>query len=165
MRNLQDPELIPCVTRLLERHSVPPEWLTIEITESTLLADADEMLKVLSPIKAMGIRVAIDDFGTGFSSLSHLKRLPVDELKIDKSFVIEMASKQKDSLIVRSTVDLAHALGLVAVAEGVEQKEAWEMLTTHHCDLAQGYYFSRPIPAEDLVRWLRRRSETAEAAA
>src|SRR3989440_1740091 len=158
LRNLQDPELIPCVTRILEQHAVPAEWLTLEITESTLMADADETLKVLSPLKAMGVRVAIDDFGTGFSSLTYLKRLPIDELKIDKSFVIEMPSKPKDSLIVRSTIDLAHALGLVAVAEGVEQQQAWEMLLAHGCDMAQGYYFSRPVKADEVMHWRERRS-------
>ncbi len=162
MGNLQDPALLPWVVHLLETHTVPAQWLTVEITESTLMADADETLKVLSPLKAMGVRVAIDDFGTGFSSLSNLKRLPVDELKIDKSFVIEMPSQTKDSLIVRSTIDLAHALGLVALAEGVEQKQAWDMLLAQGCDLAQGYYLSRPMPAEELVRWYGQRF--AEAA-
>ena len=157
MRNLQDPELVPCVVRVLERHAVRPDWLTLEITESTLMADADETLKVLTPLKAMGVRIAIDDFGTGFSSLTHLKRLPIDELKIDKSFVTEMASKPKDSLIVRSTVDLAHALGLVAVAEGVEHQEALEMLRKHGCDLAQGYFFSRPVVADQIMRWTEQR--------
>jgi diguanylate cyclase (GGDEF)-like protein len=161
LRNLQDPDLIPCVIRSLEQHSMPADWLTLEITESTLMADAEETLKVLSPLKAMGVRVAIDDFGTGFSSLTHLKRLPIDELKIDKSFVIEMPSKPKDSLIVRSTIDLAHALGLVAVAEGVEQQQAWEMLLSHGCDLAQGYYFSRPVKADEIMRWRDQRSAAA----
>ncbi|TME44377.1 MAG: EAL domain-containing protein [Chloroflexi bacterium] len=158
LRNLQDPELIPCVIRVLEQHAVPAEWLTLEITESTLMADADETLKVLSPLKAMGVRVAIDDFGTGFSSLTYLKRLPIDELKIDKSFVIEMPSKPKDSLIVRSTIDLAHALGLKAVAEGVEEQQAWEMLLAHGCDLAQGYYFSRPVKADEIMPWRDRKA-------
>ena len=159
MRNLQDPELLLCVTRVLETYSVPAEWLTIEITESTLMADTDETLKVLAPLKTMGVRIAIDDFGTGFSSLANLRRLPIDELKIDRTFVTEMASKKKDSLIVRSTIDLAHALGLVAVAEGVEEKSVWEMLAAQGCDFAQGYYFSRPLPADEFVRWYRERSQ------
>lgn len=161
MRNLQDPELVPWVSRILEEYYVAAQFLMIEITESTLMGDAEEMLKVLAPLKAMGIRVAIDDFGTGFSSLSHLKRLPVDALKIDKSFVIEMLSKPKDSMIVRSTIDLAHALGLQAVAEGVEQREVWETLVAHGCDLAQGYYFSRPLPADDVMGWHQRREAAA----
>ena len=161
IRNLQDPELVQCVTRVLGTYTVPPDWLTLEITESTLMADTEETLKVLAPLKAMGVRVSIDDFGTGFSSLSNLKRLPIDELKIDKTFVTEMASKKKDGLIVRSTIDLAHALGLVAVAEGVEEASAWVMLGAHGCDLAQGYYLCRPLPPAELVRWYRERSQKA----
>jgi diguanylate cyclase (GGDEF)-like protein/PAS domain S-box-containing protein len=161
MRNLQDPELLLCVTRVLESYNVPAEWLTIEITESTLMADADETLKVLTPLKAMGVRIAIDDFGTGFSSLTNLRRLPIDELKIDRTFVTEMATKKKDSLIVRSTIDLAHALGLVAVAEGVEEQSSWDMLAAQGCDFAQGYYLSRPLTADAFVRWYRDRSRTA----
>jgi EAL domain-containing protein (putative c-di-GMP-specific phosphodiesterase class I) len=133
----------------------------MEITETTLMADTDETLSVLSPLKAMGVRVAIDDFGTGFSSLANLKRLPADELKIDKSFVIEMAAKTKDRLIVHSTIDLAHALGLKAVAEGVEYGEASVMLAEAGCDLAQGYYFARPMPAEQLPGWLEQRQRRA----
>jgi diguanylate cyclase (GGDEF)-like protein/PAS domain S-box-containing protein len=161
IRNLLDPELVQCVTRVLGTYTVPPAWLTLEITESTLMADTEETLKVLAPLKAMGVRVSIDDFGTGFSSLSNLKRLPIDELKIDKTFVTEMASKKKDGLIVRSTIDLAHALGLVAVAEGVEEASAWAMLAAQGCDLAQGYYLCRPLPAAELVRWYRARSQKA----
>ena len=161
IRNLQDPELVQCVTRVLDSYTVPPDWLTLEITESTLMADAEETLKVLAPLKAMGVRVSIDDFGTGFSSLSNLKRLPIDELKIDKTFVTEMASKKKDGLIVRSTIDLAHALGLVAVAEGVEEASAWVMLAAQGCDFAQGYYLCRPLPPAELVRWYRERSQKA----
>ena len=161
IRNLQDPELVQCVTRVLGTYTVPPDWLTLEITESTLMADTEETLKVLAPLKAMGVRVSIDDFGTGFSSLSNLKRLPIDELKIDRTFVTEMASKKKDGLIVRSTIDLAHALGLVAVAEGVEEASAWVMLAAHGCDLAQGYYLCRPLPPAELVRWYRERSQKA----
>ena len=125
------------------------------------MADTDETLKVLAPLKAMGVRVSIDDFGTGFSSLTNLKRLPIDELKIDKTFVTEMPSKKKDGLIVRSTIDLAHALGLVAVAEGVEEAAAWEMLVAQGCDLAQGFHLCRPLPAADVVGWYQARSQKA----
>jgi diguanylate cyclase (GGDEF)-like protein/PAS domain S-box-containing protein len=161
IRNLQDPELLQCVTRVLETYSVPADWLTLEITESTLMADTDETLKILGPLKEMGVRVSIDDFGTGFSSLTNLKRLPIDELKIDKTFVTEMPSKKKDGLIVRSTIDLAHALGLIAVAEGVEEAAAWDMLTAQGCDLAQGFHLCRPLPASEVVRWYRGQSEKA----
>ena len=161
IRNLQDPELVPCVKRVLDTYTVPPDWLTLEITESTLMADTEETLKVLAPLKAMGVRVSIDDFGTGFSSLTNLKRLPIDELKIDKTFVTEMPSKKKDGLIVRSTIDLAHALGLVAVAEGVEEAAAWEMLVAQGCDLAQGFHLCRPLPAAEVVGWYQARSQKA----
>jgi diguanylate cyclase (GGDEF)-like protein/PAS domain S-box-containing protein len=157
MSNLLDPELAPAVIAILSEYGVAPEMLTLEITESTLMADAEETLRVLAPLKTMGVRIAIDDFGKGFSSLSLLKRLPVDELKIDKSFVIEMPSQSKDSLIVRSTVELAHGLSLKAVAEGVEEKAAWETLRAHGCDLAQGYYFSRPMAAEAFSAWYEAR--------
>ncbi len=161
MRNLHDPELLERVGRIFETYGLAAGQLTVEITESLLLADAEETLKVLSPLKAMGVRVAIDDFGTGFSSLANLKRLPVDEVKIDRSFVAEMASKKADSVIVQSTIDLAHKLGLVAVAEGVEDRAAWEMLAVQGCDFAQGFYLSRPMPAEELTRWCRERTLNA----
>jgi len=158
MRNLQDPELLDLMDRVLKGSGVPAGRLTVEITESMLMTDAEEMLKILTPLKAMGVRIAIDDFGTGFSSLGNLKRLPVDEVKIEKSFVADMALKQKDSLIVQTTIDLAHKLGLLVVAEGVEDRAALEMLAAAGCDLAQGFYLARPMPGEELVRWSRGRS-------
>lgn len=157
MRNLQDPELLERVGAFMRTYGVPAGQLTVEITESTLLADAEETLKALSPLKAMGVRVAIDDFGTGFSSLANLKRLPVDEVKIDRSFVVEMARKTNDRFIVQSTIDLAHNLGLLAAAEGVADRAAWEMLAAQSCDLAQGSYLSGPLSPEELVRWYRDR--------
>ncbi len=161
VRNLHDPELLERLARILKTYGVPAEQLTVEITESTLMVDAEETLKVLRLLKALGVRVAIDDFGTGFSSLANLRRLPVDEVKIDKSFVIEMAQKKNDSLIVQSTIDLAHNLGLVVVAEGVEDGAAWDLLAAQGCDLAQGYYLSRPVPAEELARWCHERTLNA----
>jgi diguanylate cyclase (GGDEF)-like protein/PAS domain S-box-containing protein len=161
MRNLQDPELLERLGRILKTHDVPADQLTIEITESMLRADAEEMLKILSPLRAMRVRVAIDDFGTGFSSLANLQRLPVDEVKIEKSFVVEMAHRKNDSLIVQTTIDLAHKLGLVVVAQGVEDQAAWDMLVAAGCDLAQGYYLSRPLPAEEVARWYLGRTPRA----
>jgi diguanylate cyclase len=102
----------------------------------------------------MGVRFSIDDFGTGYSSLGYLRRLPVDELKIDKSFVLEMTTDESDALIVRSTIDLAHNLGLRVVAEGVESAEAWMRLAALGCDLAQGFHLSRPLPASGLLALL-----------
>jgi len=127
----------------------------MEITESTLMTDPARAREVLAQLHGMGIRVAIDDFGTGYSSLSYLKALPVDEVKIDKSFVLGMGNgDQKDAAIVRSVVAMAHALGMEVVAEGVEDLSTYKLLRDLGSDVAQGYYLSRPQPAADLTRWL-----------
>src|SRR5262249_55660883 len=128
--------------------------LTIEITESSLMADAARAMDVLSRLRAMGVSVSIDDFGTGYSSLAYLKRLPVQELKIDKSFVAHMATDENDAAIVRSTVGLAHGLGLGVVAEGVEDQSTWDLLSAYGGDVAQGYFISRPLPPLVLGEWL-----------
>jgi EAL domain-containing protein (putative c-di-GMP-specific phosphodiesterase class I) len=112
-------------------------------------------MHVLSRLSGMGVRLAIDDFGTGYSSLSYLKRLPVDALKIDKSFIQGMEADENDAVIVKSTIDLGRNLGLHVVAEGVETKEAWRQLLVLGCDVAQGYYLSRPVPAAELAAWVR----------
>lgn len=156
MRNLHDANLVEHVSRLLTTHGVPGDRLKIEITESTLMFDPERALQVLAGLKALGIGLAIDDFGTGYSSLAYLKRLPVDEIKIDKSFVTEMLPETIDMMIVRSTVDLGHNLGLKVIAEGVEKKTTWEMLSADGCDRAQGFYFARPMPADQLENWLAR---------
>jgi EAL domain-containing protein (putative c-di-GMP-specific phosphodiesterase class I) len=118
------------------------------------MADAARAMDVLTRLRNMGVGISIDDFGTGYSSLAYLKRLPVDELKIDRSFVSHMALDDNDAAIVRSTIGLAHDLGLTVVAEGVEDQAAWDLLSSLGCDIAQGYYVSRPMPAEDLAQWL-----------
>jgi diguanylate cyclase (GGDEF)-like protein len=154
-RNLLDVHLPDTVGELLGRWEVPPSLLELEITESTILADPIRAMHVLSRLSGMGVRLAIDDFGTGYSSLAYLKRLPVDELKIDKSFVQGMEENENDAVIVRSTIDLGRNLGLRVVAEGVETAEAWSRLVALGCDVAQGYYLSRPVPAAELAAWLR----------
>ena len=154
-RNLLDLTLPEEVARLLQKWQVEPALLELEITESTIMADARRALTVLSTLNSMGVGLAIDDFGTGFSSLSYLKRLPVKEIKMDKSFVMKMAMDENDAAIVRSTIDLSHNLGLRVVAEGVETEAIWNQLVTLGCDLAQGYYLNRPVPPEDLEVWLR----------
>jgi len=111
-------------------------------------------MEVLSRLREMGVGISIDDFGTGYSSLAYLKRLPVDELKIDKSFVANMARDENDAAIVRSTVGLAHDLGLTVVAEGIEDQATWDLLAALGCDVGQGYFVSRPVPAADLGVWL-----------
>ncbi len=158
-RNLLDVHLPDTVGELLTKWEVPPSLLELEITESTILADPVRAMNILSRLSGMGIRLAIDDFGTGYSSLAYLKRLPVDELKIDKSFVQGMEEDENDAVIVRSTIDLGRNLGLRVVAEGVETAEAWRQLAALGCDVAQGYYLSRPVPANELAAWLRARRE------
>jgi EAL domain-containing protein (putative c-di-GMP-specific phosphodiesterase class I) len=128
-----------------------------------MLADPVRTKHVLDKLSAMGIRLAIDDFGTGYSSLAYLKRLPVDEIKIDRSFVMHMGEDEDNATIVRSTIDLGQNLGLQVVAEGVETAEIWEKLNSLGCNIAQGYYLSRPVPADDLRDWLRERSSSEAA--
>jgi diguanylate cyclase (GGDEF)-like protein len=154
MRNLHDPEVVDTIRQLLARWGIPPARLVIEITESSLMADATRALDVLGRLRAMGVGISIDDFGTGYSSLAYLKRLPVHELKIDKSFVANLAHDDNDAAIVRSTVGLAHDLGLTVVAEGVEDQATWDLLEKLGCDVAQGYFLSHPLPAAELGEWL-----------
>jgi diguanylate cyclase (GGDEF)-like protein len=157
-RNLLDVHLPDTVGELLARWEVSPALLELEITESTILADPVRAMQILSRLDEMGVRIAIDDFGTGYSSLAYLKRLPVDELKIDKSFILGMEENENDSVIVRSTIDLGRNLGLRVVAEGVETAKAWNRLNSLGCDIAQGYYLSPPVPAEKLTVWLQERA-------
>jgi EAL domain-containing protein (putative c-di-GMP-specific phosphodiesterase class I) len=155
-RNLLDVELPDQIAELLARHGVPPSRLELEITESTMLEDPPRTRAILERLSTMGIRLSIDDFGTGYSSLAYLKRLPVDEIKIDRSFVMNMVEDEDDATIVRSTIDLGRNLGLEVVAEGVETGPIWDRLTALGCTVAQGYFLSRPLPADELAPWLER---------
>jgi diguanylate cyclase (GGDEF)-like protein len=154
-RTLLDADLPDDVARVLEEHGVEPGRLEFEITESTLMADPARATEILDRLSAMGIKLAIDDFGTGYSSLSQLKRLPVHEIKIDKSFVLGMGADKDDRVIVQSTIDLGRNLGLGTVAEGVEDEATLVELGRLGCNFAQGYYMSRPISSEDLTAWLK----------
>lgn len=155
--NLYDAELPQVVDRLLlEGDHDRPVQLRLEITETALMPGPSRSLDVLNRLSAQGVRISIDDFGTGYSSLAYLKRLPIDELKIDKSFVTAMVHDSDDAAIVRSTIDLAHNLGLRVVAEGVEDEATYELLAGMHCDAVQGYYISRPVEAPALIEWLSR---------
>lgn len=158
-RNLQDGTLPLALADLLDLRQVPADDLILEITESTIMADPDRAMEVLTQLGGMGVRLAIDDFGTGYSSLAYLKRLPANEIKIDKSFVLRMSEDQDDATIVRSIVDLGHNLGLEVVAEGVEDCEAWNLLAALGCDMAQGYFISPPLPAPELERWLDKQAQ------
>ncbi|MHB1144334.1 MAG: putative bifunctional diguanylate cyclase/phosphodiesterase [Thiobacillus sp.] len=153
-RDLQDMELPGRILALLAGSGVAPQRLTLEITESAVMANASDALTILTELDRMGVTIAIDDFGTGYSSLAYLKRLPVDKLKIDKSFVMDMENNDNDAVIVRSTIELAHNLGLKVVAEGVETRAAWDTLTILGCDSSQGHLMGTPMPAEKLEAWL-----------
>ena len=153
-RSLLDQALPGKVQRMLDKWEIDPRFLKIEITESSIMADPAHALAILSMLQSMGVRLSIDDFGTGYSSLTHLRELPVDEIKIDKSFVINMTRNEADAAIVRTVIDLAHNLGKQVCAEGVEDRETWQMLTELGCDLAQGYWIGRPMNAEALMAWL-----------
>ena len=131
-----------------------------------MLADPIRTRGILERLSAMGIRLSIDDFGTGYSSLAYLKRLPVSEIKIDRSFVMNMDEDEDDATIVRSTIDLGRNLGLTVVAEGVESRSIWDRLRELGCTVAQGYFLTRPVPPEELTDWLiGRRSAVADVAA
>jgi diguanylate cyclase len=144
MRDLRDPTLPEYIEELLKRWDVPCACLVVEITESAIMADPDRAIEVLHRLSAMGIKIAIDDFGIGYSSLGYLNRLPVDQIKIDKSFVLNMVGRENDLAIVRSTIELGHYLGLPVLAEGVENQETWELLDKLGADAAQGYFPSHP---------------------
>jgi len=150
MPDLLDLELPLYVDELLQKHNVPASALELEITEGTISADPVRVFQVVTGLGEMGVRLAIDDFGTGYSSLAYLKNLPVDALKIDKSFVMNMENDSSDATIVRSTIDLGRNLGLEIVAEGVESDAAWEALRAFGCTYAQGYFISKPIPIAEL---------------
>ena len=152
-RDLLDLDLPTKFAAVLASHDVPAAAFCLEITESAIMDDPQRALVTLDALSAMGFKLSIDDFGIGYSSLAYLKRLPVDELKIDQSFVRNMATDRDDAMIVRSTIDLAHNLGIRVVAEGVETAEAWNMLRDLRCDQAQGYHMGRPMPVGEFSAW------------
>jgi len=151
---LDDASFPELVADALARHEVPAELLTLELTESGVSSERAVALPVLRRLHALGCRLAVDDFGTGQSSLAHLRRLPVDQVKIDKSFVLNMDSERGDVAVVRAIVEMGHTLGLTVVAEGVEQAAVRTALAEMGCDVAQGYLVSRPLPACRLDAWL-----------
>ncbi len=154
VRVLTDLDLPRQVAGLLGRWGVPPELLTLEVTETSIMVDPTRTMTVLGLLRDLGVVLSIDDFGTGYSSLAYLKRLEANELKIDRSFVLSMTSNSNDAVIVRSTIELGHNLGLKLVAEGVEDEATWSMLRALGCDVIQGYHLSRPIAAEALDDWV-----------
>jgi len=140
---------------MLEQYDCKAQWISLEVTESAIFDDAGHAVENLQLLHSLGCRLAIDDYGTGYSSLAYLRRLPMSELKIDKSFVQRMARDASDEVIVRSTIELAHNMGLVVVAEGVEDEATLERLRALGCDMAQGFFLSRPLPASEVPAWMR----------
>lgn len=154
MKDLLNPELPDLVAGLTAKSGIEPSWVIFEITEGSIMTDPTRALIIVERLKDMGFDFSIDDFGTGYSSMAYLKRLPVSELKIDKSFVLDMMANESDAVIVQATIGLAHNLGLTVTAEGVEDESALEMLSKMGCDIAQGYFFSKPIPKAELLSWI-----------
>jgi EAL domain-containing protein (putative c-di-GMP-specific phosphodiesterase class I) len=154
-RNLLDDRIVLDLKRLLREYDLPGHLVELEITESTIMADPSRAEAALARIHRLGVRLSVDDFGTGYSSLAYLKRLPVQTLKIDSSFVRTMLDDEQDEIIVNSTIHLAHNLGLKVVAEGVETPAVYQKLVDLGCDEAQGFYMGKPLPAPEAERWLR----------
>ncbi len=153
--NLMDQEITTTISEALDRWSVPPASLVLELTEGTIMSNPEHATEILRKLDAMGISLSIDDFGTGYSSLAYIKHLPVDELKIDKSFVQEITRDSNDEAIVRAVLVLAHHMNLTVVAEGVEDAETLQMLRELGCDIVQGYYFAKPMPIDEYRAWLK----------
>ena len=158
-RTLLDVSLTQRLESLLDHHQIDPDRVRLEITEGTLLADPTRSIATMHRLKDLGLRLSIDDFGTGYASMSYLKSLPVDELKIDRTFVADMLRSTRDGAMVNSVIDLAHGLGLHVVAEGVEDQDTLDALCFVGCDLAQGYFVGRPMTAEALFEWAAARGD------
>jgi len=153
-RSLHDPRLPQTIANVLKETGIEPGQLMLEVTESAIVLEPKRAEENLVALSSLGTLLSIDDFGTGYTSMSSIKRLPVNEIKIDKSFVTHMLTDQQDAMIVRTIIDFAHNFGLTVVAEGVETKEVYDALACIGCDVIQGYYISRPLPAAQLKTWL-----------
>ncbi len=164
VRNLLDRDLPREIERLLDTYSVPADALQLEITESMIMSDPDRAVATVTRLSALGVRMSVDDFGTGYSSLANLRRMPINDLKIDRSFVSPMLRDESDLIIVRSTINLGHDLGLRIIAEGVEDGATLDRLALLGCDLAQGFHLSRPMPAEAFNVWLQKTNPLLPAA-
>jgi EAL domain-containing protein (putative c-di-GMP-specific phosphodiesterase class I) len=165
VRSLLDRRFPDEVEKLLARHGIDGSALTLELTESSLMVDPVLAKRTMRQLADLGVSVAIDDFGTGYSSLAYLTDLPIGELKIDKSFVRAMGTDNRNAIVVRSTIELAHNLGLRTVAEGIEDAFTFERLRALGCELAQGFHMSKPLPASGLVRWWDVHTEASAGAA
>jgi diguanylate cyclase (GGDEF)-like protein len=164
-RDLVYENLPSFVDAVLRQHGLEAERITLEVTESAVMDNVKRAYEALKHLAGLGVRLSVDDFGTGYSSLAQLKRMPVHEMKIDSSFVRELATNPNDSVIVRSTINLGHSMGLAVVAEGIEDAKTWELLQGWGCDLGQGYFLSRPLAGPQLESWLRGRPPRALSSA
>ena len=156
VQDLSNPQLHEQIHSYLQQHKLNARYLTLEITESGMMENPERSIDMLNKLKTMGIKLSVDDFGTGFSSLKYLKQLPVDELKIDKSFVLDMEKDENDKMIVQSTIQLGHNLGLEVVAEGVEHQGLLDMIQRFGCDRSQGYLFEKPMDKDDFLNYLKK---------
>jgi diguanylate cyclase (GGDEF)-like protein len=156
VRDLHTPEIADQIAERMRHHGLPPARLQLEITEGALMADPRRVLATIGRLDHLGVAIALDDFGTGYSSMQHLRRLPLSEVKVDRSFVLGMAGDADDAAIVRSVIELANALGMRVVAEGVEDEPTWQLLHAAGCHVAQGWFFAQPMPAAKLVDWVAR---------
>ncbi|WP_051906450.1 putative bifunctional diguanylate cyclase/phosphodiesterase [Methylomarinum vadi] len=153
-RDLHDPELPDLISGIAASTGIKPKWMIFEITESSIMTDPDSALEIIKRLNRMGYQFSIDDYGTGYSSLAYLKKMPLAELKIDRSFVMDILSSENDEVIVNATINLAHNLGLHVTAEGVENEEIMTKLTDLGCDLAQGYHLNKPLPVIEFNQWM-----------
>jgi len=160
--DLRDTELPKTLAKMLEEAQVPANRLVMEITESAVMMDAETAMEILAQFRDMGMCIAIDDYGTGYSSLAQIKSLPVTELKIDRAFVMNLSDDNEDAVIVKSTIEMGHNMGLSITAEGVETLEGCAILENYGCDMLQGYYFSKPIPAAELSAWVKNYQRTSQ---
>jgi diguanylate cyclase (GGDEF)-like protein len=153
-KDLHDPELPDVIAAVAAVTSVSPEWIILEITESSIMTDPERAMIIIERLHKMGYKLSIDDYGTGYSSLAYLKKMPLTELKIDRSFVADILKNENDAVIVHATINLAHNLGLQVTAEGVESKEIMAKLTEFECDIVQGYYINKPLSVSDFNQWM-----------
>ena len=153
-RQLRDKKLTDTIRDAIETSRLDPQYLEIEITESMVMHNPEEAILLLQRIKDLGVHMSLDDFGTGYSSLAYLKKFPIDRLKIDKSFVIDMVNDPEDAAIVRAVIALSHSLGVGVIAEGIETREVLAALVALKCDEAQGYFYSKPLACADMRSFL-----------
>jgi len=163
-RQFVDKDLGTTIERILEENGVDSSLIEFAITESSLMTNSEESIQTMEFLAQLGIGLSIDDFGTGYSSLGYLKRFPLDALKIDRSFVRDITTSADDATITRAVISMAHSLGLKVIAEGVETEAQLKFLAEHGCDECQGYYFSRPLPAQECGAWLKENGARARPA-